>query len=145
MAKAPAVNPVKYIGGPVGYPSQSAMAPSDSGMPDIRPSGYDPGARLTPDIPASWKLTTEALASTKAQLDALIPVSHLFKDQVASLRQLIARHQAVIKQEQEEFEMQVPRIRAAARVTEAIRMAQSNGIDWEGALDDFLSAISGAV
>jgi shikimate kinase len=38
----------------------------------------------------------------------------------------------------------VPRIRAAARVTEAIRVAQGKGIDWQGALDDFLAAVSGA-
>lgn len=139
-----AVNPAKYIGAPRGYPSQAAMAPSESGMPDTRPAGYDPGATVFPDIPASWKLAEDAYRSTVAQLAALAPIASLFPDQIASLRQLLARHDARVKYETDEFEMQVPRIRAAARVTEAIRRAQVKGIDWQGALNDFLSAISQA-
>lgn len=139
-----AVNPAKYIGAPRGYPTQAAMAPSESGMPTVRPSDYDPGAQVFPDIPAAWKLTEAAYKSTVAQLAALEPIGHLFKEQVASLRQLIARHDARVKYETDEFEMQVPRIRAAARVTEAIRLAQTRGIDWQGALDDFLQAVEGA-
>ena len=139
-----AVNPAKYIGPPRGYPRQSALAPTESGMPTVRPADYDPGARMIPDIPPAWKLTAEVLDSTKAQLEALMPIAHLFKEQIASLKQLIARHDARMKYETEEFEMQAPRIRAAARVTEAIRAAQVKGIDWQGALEDFLQAISGA-
>ena len=138
-----AVNPSRYIGCPRGYPSQAAMAPDEPGMPVSRPAGYDPGATVFPDIPASWKLTADAYNSTVAQLAALAPIADLFKDQVAALKQLLARHDAFLKQETDEAEMQVPRIRAAARVTEAIRLAQANGIDWQGALDDFLSAIAG--
>jgi hypothetical protein len=114
-------------------------------MPTVRPVGYDPGTKVFPDIPVAWRLTEDAYRSTVAQLEALMPIAHLFKDQVASLRQLLARHDARLKYEADEAEMQVPRIRAAARVTEAIRKAQAQGIDWEGALADFLSAISGAV
>ena len=138
-----AVNPSRYIGCPRGYPSQAAMAPDEPGMPVSRPAGYDPGATVFPDIPSTWKLTADAYNSTVAQLEALMPIAHLFKDQVAALKQLLARHDAFLKQETDEAEMQVPRIRAAARVTEAIRLAQANGIDWQGALDDFLSAIAG--
>ena len=138
-----AVNPSRYIGCPRGYPSQAAMAPDEPGMPVSRPAGYDPGATVFPDIPSTWKLTADAYNSTVAQLAALEPIAHLFKDQVAALKQRIARHNARVKYETDEAEMQVPRIRAAARVTEAIRLAQANGIDWQGALDDFLSAIAG--
>jgi hypothetical protein len=119
------------------------MAPDEPGMPVSRPAGYDPGATVFPDIPSTWKLTADAYNSTVAQLAALEPIAHLFKDQVAALKQRIARHNARVKYETDEAEMQVPRIRAAARVTEAIRLAQANGIDWQGALDDFLSAIAG--
>ena len=139
-----AVNPAKYIGAPRGYPSQAAMAPDESGMPTVRPADYDAGATLFPDIPASWKLTKDAYSAATAQLNALQPIAHLFKEQVAELRQRIARHDARVKYETDDAEMQVPRIRAAARVTEAIRRAQLAGIDWQGALDDFLSAISGS-
>lgn len=139
-----AVNPAKFIGSPRGYPTQSAMAPTESGMPTVRPADYDPGATVFPDIPAAWKLAEDAYRSTAAQLAALMPIAHLFKDQIADLKQLLARHDARVKYETDEFEMQVPRIRAAARVTEAIRRAQANGIDWQGALDDFLAAVSGA-
>ncbi len=139
-----AVNPAKFIGCPRGYPTQSAMAPTESGMPTVRPSDYDPGATVFPDIPAAWKLTEAAYKSTIDQLAALAPIADLFPVQVADLKQLLARHDARVKYETDEFEMQVPRIRAAARVTEAIRRAQSQGIDWQGALNDFLSAISQA-
>ena len=139
-----AVNPAKYIGHPRGYPEQAAMAPSESSMPQVRPAGYDPGSRMFPDIPEAWKLTGAAYQSTVAQLEALMPLASLFPDQIAALKQLIARHDAYVKQEADEAANQVPRIRAAARVTEAIRKAQANGIDWQGALDDFLAAISGA-
>lgn len=139
-----AVNPAKFIGSPRGYPAQSALAPTESGMPDTRPAGYDPGAKVFPDIPAAWRLAEDAYKSTIDQLAALEPIGHLFPDQIASLRQLLARHDARVKYETDEFEMQVPRIRAAARVTEAIRQAQANGIDWQGALEDFLAAVSGA-
>jgi hypothetical protein len=142
--QAQAVNPAKFIGCPRGYPAQTAMAPSESGMPVVRPSDYDPGATVHPDIPASWKLAEDAYRSTVDQLAALMPIAHLFKEQVASLRQLLARHDAYVRQETEEAELQVPRIRAAARVTEAIRAAQLAGVDWQGALDDFLAAVSGA-
>ena len=50
-----------------------------------------------------------------------------------------------MKYEVDEAQHQVPRIRAVAKVTEAIRRAQLAGIDWQGALDDFLAAISAAV
>lgn len=140
-----AVNPVKYIGCPRGYPSQAAMAPTEPSMPQVRPADYDPGTEVFPDIPAAWKLTDAAYLSTVAQLGALMPIAHLFKDQVASLRQLLARHDAYLKQEADEAANQVPRIRAAAKVTEAIRRAQLAGVDWQGALDDFLAAVSGAV
>lgn len=140
-----AVNPAKYIGCPRGYPTQVACAPDVPSMPQIRPANYDPGAIMTPDIPSTWKLTADAYKSTVAQLEALEPIAHLFKDQIAALKQLLARHDARVKYESDEAEMQVPRIRAAARVTEAIRQAQLAGIDWEGALADFLAAISGAV
>lgn len=139
-----AVNPAKFIGSPRGYPSQAAMAPTESGMPVVRPVDYDPGSRVFPDIPAAWRLTEAAYKDTVAQLEALTPIAHLFKDQVASLKQAIARHDARVKYETEEAEMQVPRIRAAARVTEAIRQAQLAGVDWRGALNDFLAAISAA-
>lgn len=139
-----AVNPIKFIGAPRGYPSQAAMAPSESGMPMVRPANYDPGAVVSPDIPAAWKLTEAAYKSTIDQLAALAPLASLFPDQIASLRQLLARHDARVKYEMDEFEFQVPRIRATARVTEAIRRAQSQGIDWQGALEDFLAAVSGA-
>ncbi len=139
-----AVNPAKYIGNPRGYPTQAAMAPDESGMPDVRPANFDNGSKVFPDIPAVWKLTEAAYKNTVAQLDALLPMASLFPTQIASLKQLIARHQAVIKQDADEFEMQVPRIRAASMVTEAIRAAQSQGISWQGALEDFLAAISGA-
>ena len=139
-----AVNPARYIGCPRGYPAQAAMAPDEPGMPTSRPAGYDPGSTMFPDIPESWKLTADAYKSTVAQLAALTPIAHLFKEQVASLKQLIARHDARLKYETDEAEMQVPRIRAAARVTEAIRKAQLAGIDWQGALADFLAAVSGA-
>jgi hypothetical protein len=140
-----AVNPAKYIGAPRGYPRQAALAPDEPSMPTVRPANYDPGAQLLPDIPAAWKLTEDAYKSTVDQLAALEPIAHLFKDQIASLKQQLARHDARVKYEVDEAEMQVPRIRAVARVTEAIRLAQANGIDWEGALDDFLAAVSGAV
>ena len=140
-----AVNPAKFIGCPRGYPTQSVMAPDGPSMPTSRPADYDPGAKLFPDIPAAWKLTKDAYQSTIAQLNALAPIAHLFKEQVAELRQRIARHEARVKYETDEAEMQVPRIRAVARVTEAIRLAQANGIDWQGALADFLAAISGTV
>ena len=140
-----AVNPAKYIGCPRGYPTQAAMAPDVPSMPTVRPANYDPGSRMIPDIPVSWKLTASALADAQAQLAALTPIAHLFKDQVAALKQLLARHDARVKYESEEAEMQVPRIRAVARVTEAIRQAQIQGIDWQGALEDFLQAVSGAV
>lgn len=120
------------------------MAPTESGMPTVRPAGYDPGSRVSPDIPLTWKLAKDAYRSTVDQLAALTPIADLFPDQIASLRQLLARHDARVKYETDEFEMQVPRIRAAAQVTEAIRRAQSQGIDWQGALDDFLAAVSGA-
>ena len=139
-----AVNPAKFIGCPRGYPAQAAMAPVSSGMPTIRPAGYDPGARMFPDIPAAWRLTEVAYKSTVDQLTALEPMADLFPVQVAALKQLLARHDAYVKQEADEAEMQVPRIRAAARVTEAIRQAQLAGIDWQGALADFLAAINGA-
>jgi hypothetical protein len=139
-----AVNPAKFIGVPRGYPTQAAMAPTESGMPTVRPTGYDPGATVFPDIPAAWRLTEAAYKSTIDQLAALEPIASLFPDQIASLRQLLARHDARVKYETDEFEMQIPRIRAAARVTEAIRRAQSQGIDWQGALNDFLSAIGQA-
>jgi hypothetical protein len=113
-------------------------------MPDTRPAGYDPGATVFPDIPAAWKLTEATYQSTVAQLAALAPLASLFPDQIASLRQLLARHDAYLKQEADEAANQVPRIRAAARVTEAIRLAQTRGIDWQGALDDFLQAVEGA-
>jgi hypothetical protein len=142
--QAQAVNPTKFIGSPRGYPTQSAMAPTESGMPKVRPAGYDPGAKVSPDIPSTWKLAEDAYRSTVAQLAALTPIADLFPDQIASLRQLLARHDAYVRQETEEAELQVPRIRAAARVTEAIRIAQGKGIDWQGALDDFLAAVSGA-
>ena len=142
--QAQAVNPAKFIGCPRGYPAQAAMAPYKSGMPQVRPAGYDPGAQMFPDIPAVWKLTEAAYRSTVDQLAALEPIAHLFKDQVAALKQLLARHDAYVKQEADEAEMQVPRIRAAARVTEAIRQAQLAGIDWQGALADFLAAIGAA-
>jgi hypothetical protein len=113
-------------------------------MPTSRPTDYDPGAKVFPDIPGTWKLTADAYNSTVAQLEALMPIAHLFKDQVAALKQLLARHDAYVKQEADEAANQVPRIRAAARVTEAIRKAQLAGIDWQGALDDFLAAIGAA-
>ena len=99
---------------------------------------------MFPDIPGAWRLTEDAYQSAAAQLAALAPIAHLFKDQIASLKQLLARHDAYVKQVADEAEMQVPRIRAAARVTEAIRKAQLAGVDWQGALDDFLAAINGA-
>ena len=139
-----AVNPAKFIGCPRGYPAQAAMAPVSSGMPTIRPANYDPGTKVFPDIPAAWRLTEAAYQSTVAQLEALMPIAHLFGEQVAALKQLIARHDARVKYETDEAAYQIPRIRAAARVTEAIRKAQANGIDWQGALDDFLAAINGA-
>lgn len=139
-----AVNPAKYIGAPRGYPRQAAMAPDVPSMPTVRPTNYDPGAIMTPDIPSTWKLSADAYNSTVAQLNALEPIAHLFKDQVAALKQLLARHDARLKYEADESEMQVPRLRAVAKVTEAIRRAQLAGIDWEGALADFLSAISAA-
>ena len=140
-----AVNPSKYIGAPRGYPRQVALAPDAPSMPTVRPADYDPGAMMTPDIPSTWKLTAEAYQSTVAQLEALQPIAHLFKDQVAALKQQLARHDARLKYEADESEMQVPRIRAVAKVTEAIRRAQLAGIDWEGALADFLAAVSAAV
>ena len=139
-----AVNPAKYIGCPRGYPSQSVMAPDEPGMPTVRPADYDPGTKVFPDIPAAWKLTEAAYNSTVAQLTALAPIAHLFKEQVASLKQMIARHDARLKYETDEAANQVPRIMAAARVTEAIRRAQVRGVNWQGALDDFLAAVSGA-
>jgi hypothetical protein len=139
-----AANPAKFIGCPRGYPAQTAMAPSESGMPDTRPAGYDPGAQMFPDIPLTWRLTEAAYKDAVAQLEALAPIASLFPDQIASLRQLLARHDARVKYESDEAEHQVPRIRAAARVTEAIRLAQTRGIDWQGALDDFLQAVEGA-
>ena len=142
--KAQAVNPAKYIGAPRGYPAQAAMAPTESSMPQVRPVGYDPGAQVFPDIPAAWRLTEDAYKATVAQLAALMPIAHLFGEQVAALKQLLARHDARVKYEADDAEMQVPRIRAAQKVTEAIRLAQVSGIDWQGALDDFLAAISGA-
>ena len=120
------------------------MAPDVPSMPQARPTNYDPGARMSPDIPSTWKMTAEAYQSTVAQLEALAPIAHLFKDQVAELKQLIARHDARVKYEADEAQNQVPRIRAVAKVTEAIRRAQAQGIDWQGALDDFLSAIGAA-
>ena len=138
------VNPVKYIGCPRGYPARAAMAPDVPSMPQARPTNYDPGAQLLPDIPSTWKLTAEAYQSTVAQLEALQPIAHLFKEQVASLRQLLARHEARLRYEADEAQNQVPRIRAVARVTEAIRRAQFAGIDWQSALEDFLAAVSGA-
>ena len=81
-----AVNPAKYIGAPRGYPRQAALAPDAPSMPTVRPANYDPGARLLPDIPAAWKLTEDAYKSTVAQLEALMPIAHLFKDQIASLK-----------------------------------------------------------
>jgi len=113
-------------------------------MPTVRPADYDPGAKVHPDIPVAWRLTEAAYKSTIDQLAALEPIAHLFKDQVAGLKQAIARHDARVKYETEEAELQVPRIRGVARVTEAIRQAQIQGIDWQGALEDFLQAISGA-
>ena len=142
--KAQAVNPAKYIGCPRGYPSQSAMAPSESSMPQVRPANYDAGCRVFPDIPAAWRLTEAAYKAAVDQLAALMPIAHLFKEQVAGLRQLLARHDARLKYETDEAHHQVPRIRAAARVTEAIRLAQVRGVDWQGALDDFLAAIGAA-
>ena len=142
--KAQAVNPAKYIGRPTGYPSQAAMAPDESGMPTVRPAGYDAGAKVFPDIPAAWKLSEDAYKDAVDQLTALMPLASLFPDQIASLKQLLARHDAYVKQEADEAANQVPRIRAAAKVTEAIRLAQLTGVDWRGALDDFLSAISAA-
>jgi len=139
-----AVNPTRYIGCPRGYPARAAMAPDEPSMPTVRPVGYDPGARMSSDIPSTWKLTEAAYQSTVAQLEALQPIAHLFKEQVAALKQLLARHDARLKYETDEAQHQVPRLRAAARVTEAIRKAQAQGIDWQGALDDFLAAI-GAV
>lgn len=139
-----AVNPAKFIGSPRGYPAQSAMAPDKPSMPTTRPANYDAGCKVFPDIPAAWKLTEAAYQSTVAQLTALTPMADLFPVQVASLKQLLARHDAYLKMESDEYEMQVPRIRAASMVTEAIRCAQVKGINWQGALDDFLAAISGA-
>lgn len=139
-----AVNPAKYIGRPTGYPTSSNMAPDKSGMPTIRPANYDAGCKVFPDIPNTWKLTKDAYKATVDQLTALTPIADLFPVQVASLKQLLARHDAYLKMESDECEMQVPRIRAASMVTEAIRAAQANGISWQGALDDFLAAISGA-
>jgi hypothetical protein len=139
-----AVNPAKYIGAPRGYPRQAVLAPDEPSMPTVRPTNYDPGAIMTPDIPSTWKLTEDAYRAATAQLNALLPIAHLFKDQVAALKQLLARHDARLKYEADESEMQVPRLRAVAKVTEAIRRAQLAGIDWEGALADFLSAISAA-
>lgn len=139
-----AVNPAKFIGAPRGYPTQAVMAPSESSMPQVRPAGYDSGSTLFPDIPSTWKLTADAYNSTVDQLTALTPMADLFPVQVAALKQLLARHDAYVKQEADEAANQVPRIRAAARVTEAIRLAQVSGIDWQGALADFLSAISAA-
>ncbi len=140
-----AVNPAKYIGAPRGYPRQAALAPDAPSMPTVRPANYDPGAIMTPDIPAAWKLSADAYSAATAQLNALQPIAHLFKDQVAALKQQLARHEARLKYEADESEMQVPRLRAVAKVTEAIRRAQLAGIDWQGALDDFLAAINGAV
>ncbi len=140
-----AVNPVKFIGAPRGYPRQAALAPDSPSMPTSRPANYDPGAIMTPDIPAAWKLTKDAYQSAAAQLAALMPIAHLFKDQVAALKQQLARHEARVKYEADEAELQVPRIRAVARVTEAIKKAQLAGVDWQGALDDFLAAVSAAV
>ena len=140
-----AVNPAKYIGAPRGYPRQAVLAPDEPSMPTVRPANYDPGAQLLPDIPAAWKLTEDAYRAASAQLAALMPIADLFKDQVAALKQQLARHDARVKYEADEAEMQVPRIRAVAKVTEAIRRAQIAGVDWQGALDDFLSAISAAV
>jgi hypothetical protein len=120
------------------------MAPYKSGMPQVRPADYDAGARMFPDIPAAWRLTEVAYKSTVDQLTALTPMADLFPVQVAALKQLLARHDARLKYETDEAEMQVPRIRAAARVTEAIRLAQLAGVDWQGALDDFLAAIGAA-
>ena len=143
MEQTMKANPAKYIGAPRGYPAQAAMAPTESSMPQVRPVGYDPGAQVFPDIPAAWRLTEDAYRSTVAQLEALMPLASLFPDQIASLKQLLARHDARLKYETDEAQHQVPRIRAAARVTEAIRKAQLAGVDWQGALDDFLSAIAG--
>jgi hypothetical protein len=139
-----AANPAKFIGCPRGYPTQSALVPTEPGLPTVRPAGYDPGAQVFPDIPAAWRLTEAAYKDAVAQLEALAPIASLFPDQIASLRQLLARHDARVKYESDEAEHQVPRIRAAARVTEAIRLAQTRGIDWQGALDDFLQAVEGA-
>ena len=137
-----AVNPAKYIGAPRGYPRQAALAPDVPSMPTVRPANYDPGAIMTPDIPSAWKLSKDAYSAATAQLNALLPIAHLFKDQVAELKQRIARHDAYLKQEADESQHQVPRIRAVAKVTEAIKKAQLAGVDWQGALDDFLAAIS---
>ena len=139
-----AANPAKFIGCPRGYPAQAAMAPTESSMPTVRPADYDPGCKVFPDIPEAWKLTADAYKATVAQLEALMPLASLFPDQIASLKQLLARHDARLKYETDEAQHQVPRIRAAARVTEAIRLAQAQGIDWQGALDDFLAAIGAA-
>ena len=139
-----AVNPSKYIGCPRGYPTQSVIAPDGPSMPQVRPTDYDPGAQMFPDIPSTWKLTADAYKSTVAQLEALQPIAHLFKEQVAELRQRLARHDAYLKQEADEAAYQVPRIRAVQKVTEAIRRAQIAGVDWQGAMDDFLAAVSGA-
>ena len=121
------------------------MAPDEPGMPTIRPADYDAGSMMLPDIPAAWRLTEDAYKATVAQLEALMPIAHLFKDQIASLKQLLARHDAFLKQEADEAANQVPRIRAAQAVTEAIRQAQLAGIDWQGALDDFLAAVGGQI
>lgn len=139
-----AVNPSKYIGRPRGYPSQSPCAPDVPSMPTVRPANYDPGAMMPPDIPVTWKLTADAYKDAVAQLEALTPLASLFPDQIASLRQLLARHDARVRHEINEFEMQAPRILAVTRVTEAIKQAQIAGVDWQGALEDFLAAVSGA-
>lgn len=139
-----AVNPAKYFGCPRGYPSQAPMAPVTPSMPTVRPIGYDPGAIMHADIPVAWKLSADAYKSTAEQLAALTPMADLFPDQIAALKQLLARHDARVQYEVDEAQMQVPRIRAAARVTEAIKAAQIAGVDWQGALDDFLAALSGS-
>ena len=140
-----AVNPSRYIGAPRGYPAQAAMAPTESSMPQVRPVGYDPGCKVFPDIPEAWKLTADAYKATVAQLEALMPLASLFPDQIASLKQLLARHDARLKYETDEAQHQVPRIRAAQAVTETIRRAQLAGVDWQGALDDFLAAVGGQI
>jgi hypothetical protein len=147
MAKS-TVNAANFIGSVRGYPTASPLTPTESGMPDRRPVNWDRGAIMKPECPAAWQLTAQQLAAAEAEIRVIQTaisdhpiLAGALSEQLKAAEQKVARHQAYIA-EHRALEASLAAYRATQAIGDAVRAAVLRGIDFRGALDDFISAIS---